>query len=202
MATYDNAYSRFIAWAKIVLPLLALAILSTLFLFSRGLDPGQTIPYADVDIEELAREPRITAPNYAGVTEDGAALSIFAQTARPDPDSPERVNALDLRAAIDAPDGLRIDITSAIGTMDSRRRQAELGGGVRVETSTGFTLRTDRLTTSLDGALMAADSVITADSPLGSISAGQMRLERGDGETNHYLLVFKGGVKLIYIPQD
>ncbi len=53
MATYDNTYSRVVAWLKILLPLLALAILSTLFLVARTIDPAQNIPYADVDIDEL-----------------------------------------------------------------------------------------------------------------------------------------------------
>ncbi|MFV2035238.1 MAG: LPS export ABC transporter periplasmic protein LptC [Halocynthiibacter sp.] len=200
MATYDNAYSRFIAWAKIILPLLALAILSTLFLFSRGIDTGQAIPYADVDIKELAREPRITLPNYAGVTADGAAISVIAQSARPDPDNPQQVNAADLFTAIDTPEGLRLEITSGSGTLNGQSRQANLSGGVVVQTSSGYNMRTAQLTTSLDGALLTADSEITADGPLGSLIAGQMLLKRAESGAGSYLLVFKGGVKLIYTP--
>ena len=38
MAIPDNLHSRMVFWLKILLPILALAILSTLFLFSRRID--------------------------------------------------------------------------------------------------------------------------------------------------------------------
>ena len=59
MTMYDNSYSRFVALTKVILPIIALGILSTLFLFSRNIDPTQSIPYADVDVEGLAREQQI-----------------------------------------------------------------------------------------------------------------------------------------------
>jgi lipopolysaccharide export system protein LptC len=82
-AGHENLHSRVVAWLKIILPLTALGILSTLFLFSRTIDPSDAIPYATVDVEERAREPRVTAPAYAGVTSDGARLSMTAAEARP-----------------------------------------------------------------------------------------------------------------------
>ncbi|HDR29767.1 MAG TPA: hypothetical protein ENN83_14595, partial [Rhodovulum sp.] len=63
MASHDNAYSRFIALAKIVLPLAALGILSTLFLISRDTPSGDDLPYSRVAVDELIREQRIGAPN-------------------------------------------------------------------------------------------------------------------------------------------
>jgi lipopolysaccharide export system protein LptC len=82
MARRDR-HSRVVGWLKVALPLAALAILSTLFLLSDRIDPEDALPYAEVDVEELAREPRMTAPTYAGMTTDGAALSLTAVEARP-----------------------------------------------------------------------------------------------------------------------
>jgi len=67
MAACDNTYSRVVAWLRIALPLLALAILSTLFLLARTIDPAQNLPYADIDIDELTREQRIGNPQFAAV---------------------------------------------------------------------------------------------------------------------------------------
>ena len=47
--------TRTVRWLRVLLPLLALAMLSTLFLFSRGSDGESQIPYADVDAEAMAR---------------------------------------------------------------------------------------------------------------------------------------------------
>ena len=42
--------TRTVRWLRVLLPLAALAMLSTLFLFSRGGDSESQIPYADVEI--------------------------------------------------------------------------------------------------------------------------------------------------------
>ena len=46
MARLD-LHSRLVTWAKVALPLAALAILSTLFLLADRIDPTAAIPYAD-----------------------------------------------------------------------------------------------------------------------------------------------------------
>ena len=81
MARRDR-HSRVVGWLKVALPLAALAILSTLFLLSDRIDPEDALPYAEVDVEDLAREPRMTAPTYAGMTTDGAALTLTATEAQ------------------------------------------------------------------------------------------------------------------------
>ena len=82
MARADR-HTRVVGWLKVALPPAALAILSTLFLVARRIDPEAALPYAEVDVEDLAREPRMTAPTYAGLTSDGAALTLSAKEARP-----------------------------------------------------------------------------------------------------------------------
>ena len=78
-----DRHTRVVGWLKVMLPLTALAILSTLFLVARRIDPEAALPYAEVDVEDLAREPRMTAPTYAGTTEDGASVTLTADEARP-----------------------------------------------------------------------------------------------------------------------
>ena len=66
MARADNAWSRWVALLKIVLPLIALALLSSIFLLSRTIDPTATIPFTEVDVEDRVREPRLTEPKFSG----------------------------------------------------------------------------------------------------------------------------------------
>ena len=86
----SNAYSRFVAWVKVILPLLALALLSTLFLFSRTPAPNRAIPFANVDVEELAREQSLGRPRFAGTLSDGREVIFTADRATPvaDPVTP------------------------------------------------------------------------------------------------------------------
>jgi len=200
MISYDNNYSRFVAFTKVILPIIALGILSTLFLFSRNIDPSQSIPFADVDVEELARDQRIGAPNYAGVTEDGSAISITAKSAQPSAENPNILTASELTAVIEDVSGGRIDMTSEQGQIDTDQQIVTLGGGVLIETSTGYTINTSGITTKLDVLSMVSDGQITATGPLGTINAGQMVLETQNKPDESHLLVFKGGVKLVYDP--
>ena len=62
MAGQTNLHSTVVAWLKVALALIALAMLSTLFLFSDKIDPSDAIPFAEVDIADRIREPRLTMP--------------------------------------------------------------------------------------------------------------------------------------------
>ncbi|SIO48887.1 lipopolysaccharide export system protein LptC [Rhodovulum sp. ES.010] len=200
MASWDNTYSRFIALAKIVLPLAALGLLSTLFLISRGPGGGEDLPYAQVEIDELLREQRIGAPTYAGVTRDGTAIAVTAETARPDAEAPGRATAQRMRARLDLPDGSHADISAAQGTIDTAAQTAILDGRARIETSTGYQVRAARITSALGRTEVIADGPVDADGPPGRIDAGAMELTAAPGAETRYVLVFKDGVKLVYDP--
>ncbi len=202
MVASDNSYSRFIAAVKIVLPLAALALLSTLFLFSRTIDPTQAIPYSKVDVDQIVREQRVSAPNYTSVTKDGTAIAVTARTARPDITNPDRAEATDLTARLEFTDGTDVRITSDQGEIDTGKGFAVLDGDVVIDTSTGYHITTERLTTALDQTSVVADTTINADGPLGKLTAGHMTLEEDTDAPGQYLLVFKDRVKLIYDPQE
>lgn len=108
-----DTHTRLIGWLKILLPLMALAILSTLFLVARTVNPDDAIPYAEVDVAERLREPRMTAPTYAGLTEDGAALSVAANEARPAADDTTGPSATALIGVLETPDGGRTELVAA-----------------------------------------------------------------------------------------
>ena len=75
---------------------------------------------------------------------------------------------------------------------------AFLEGVVSVDTSDGFHLLTRDLTTRLDVTYAETKSAVRGEAPFGTLEAGGMLLSSGDGDGN--LLVFNGGVKLIYEP--
>lgn len=202
MSVYDNSYSRFVSLAKIVLPLTALALLSTLFLVARTVDPSKSIPFAEVDVQELAREQRISSPNYSGVTREGSAISIAAASARPDPANGSRVAATDLQARLETGDGGRYDLSSNSGEIDTDAGRAVLVGSVVVTTPTGYRITTEKLTTALKQTKLESVGDVQAVGPAGTLNAGQMVLTRAEegNEASGYLLVFKKGVKLVYTP--
>lgn len=198
---YDNTYSRVIAWLKIILPILALAILSTLFLVARTIDPAKNIPYADVDIEELTREQRIGSPDYSGITANGTAVRLKAQQAKPDPKDQNRIIGADIDAIIDLPDGRSFDITALSMEFDNTQRIARLGGGVVITSPQKIEMRTEILEIGLNTTRVASDTKSVVKTKTGTLTSGKFVMT-GDGTADKpYLMVFKGGVRLIYDPR-
>ncbi len=204
MALYDNAYSRLVAGLKIILPLLALGILSTLFLLSRNVEPSQELPYADVDAREFAREQRVGAPNYTGVASNGAAITVTADSARPQLTDPKVVLARNLTAEIKQTDGSTLNISSPDGTFNTETQNAVLTAGVLVTSSDGYRLTSETLDARMDGSRAETETPVLIEGPQNRIEAGSMIMELETGQDGRagYVVVFNEGVKLIYTPEQ
>lgn len=197
--TRADTHTRVVGWLKVALPLMALAVLSTLFLVTDQIDPEDALPYAKVDVEDLAREPRMTMPSYAGTTTDGAALSLTAEAARTATDnSPAKASGL--RLELVTPDGGRTELVAATAVMDDAAHEMVLSGGVTVTTSTGYRLETAEIAAKLDRTGLESRGPVTATSPAGRISADGMTLGQDIQTPGAYLLVFNGAVRLVYQP--
>lgn len=204
MATFDDFYARLVTWLKFGLPLAALAILSTLFLFARTNAPSVPTKIPGEATERSAAEPTISEPSFSGVTTDGTAYRVGARTARIAADNSRQFSATELSAFLQTPDNTRIDIAAPLGTYDVEARIAQLRQGVSLQTSDGYTIETEVLIANLKENSLATTGPVAAEGPLGKIEAGLMLFQQqsSDASTPIYELIFKDGVKLVYRPQD
>ena len=198
----DNRHTLLVGWAKIALPLLALALLSTLFLLSKRVDPSAAIPYAQVDVEKLARESALTRPEFSSVTQDGATLTVTAAQALPLPESGGGgASAKQLIAKLTARDGLVTDLSATQGRFDPSAGQITLQGSVAMQTSQGYRLSSALIEIETDRNTLVSPGPIQGAAPFGTLQAGAMTMtppESGAGDD----LVFNKGVKLIYQPKQ
>ena len=171
MVAHDNTYSLVVSWLKIILPLLALALPSTLFLVARTVDPRQTIPYADVDLDELAREARIGSPNFSGMTKDGAAVTVSARQASPDPNRQDVILGTGIDARLEGSDGVTFSFAANSLELDGPSNRAQLSDGVTLETSNGYSVGTEEMAVSLDWTHVVSKTRSTVTGPVGEISA-------------------------------
>ncbi len=199
MPGVDNFHSRLVAWAKMILPLGALALLSTLFLLARRPAEQPNIPFAE--IEAMARDQRITAPKFSGLTEDGAIIVISARSAQPDMTRPDTVSVDTMAFRMDNPDGSYVTVTATRGEVDGRSRIARFLGLARVETSTGYEMETNGLIAELDTGLVTSDGLLEIRAPFGELTAGKVTFQLSQDNTGQQIL-FTDGVRLIYRPQD
>lgn len=195
--TRDNLHSRVVVILKITLPLVALAILSSLFLFSAPIDPEDAIPYADVEIADRLAQPRMTGAGFSTVTSDGATLTLTADAAAPQVGG---AVVSGLKGLIETPDGARTEISATKGILDRERAVLQLSKGVELQTSQGYSIRSDEVRIATDRSFVESPGTVQASAPMGELTSGGMRMSvSADGKT--YLLVFNKGVRLVYLPK-
>lgn len=193
-----NFHTKAVRLGVVVLPVLALGLLSTLFLLARKVNPDDAIPFASVDVSERARDRQLTAPRFSGVSAEGTTFDLSARTARPDPVDARRMTAQTLRLMLVDTGGGEATLASARGEIDTGARSLMLDGDVRIDTTSGYSLRTESLEGTLGRLEVVAPGEVTGDGPLGRLRAGAMRLD--EDEDGVVRLLFTGGVDLLYTP--
>jgi lipopolysaccharide export system protein LptC len=201
MATAPGLYSRVVAVLKVGLPLVALGMLAALFLIQTEdrLAPG--LRFTEGDLAALGEGLRISNPTFTGTTRDGAPFRFTAEFVVPDAAPPTRAAIIGLQGELELPDGPTIRLDAAGGDLDLERQVLVLEGDVRVTTSDGYRLASERMTLDLAaGTLEAGDAVVT-EGPLGRIDSGSLAIApsaAGTDETHRFS--FGDGVRVVYDP--
>lgn len=189
--------SRVVAWLRVILPLTALALLSVLFLLGRKPEPDATIPYANVDPQELAERQAVTNPTYTGVTSNGSELTISGSEAVPGKSSGQG-SVTNVRLTLRAQDGRAADVSAGTAQLDDDR--AVLGDGVRMTTADGWVVTAPEFDATISEGILRADREVNVRAPFGDLTAGQMELRPTAPGNPDHVLDLKGGVRLIYRP--
>lgn len=187
--------TRIVRWLRVLLPLLALVMLSTLFLFSRKPANEPDIPYSDVGPSDIPLAQRMARLQYSGVTEDGAAVMLSAAHAAPGAGAGDGGAADDLRLTWRAQDGLAAELDAPDASIEDG--EIHLAGGVRMTTSSGWILTAPDFFAQMAQSQITAPAQVRGNAPFGDLSAGSMTLTRVEGE---HVLNFKDGVRLVYQP--
>lgn len=191
---------------RLALPLGALALLSTVFLVSRGIDPQRAVEMSEIDVEELTREPRVGGARFAGVTQDDTAMTISARSVRSTGDLRDGGPILLLldtpQGALQFPSGRNALFQGAEGRIDQAEDEISLRGSVVLETSDGYRVTMPELISAIQTTHVRGLGGITGHAPAGEISADSVELLQSGGQDGGYLLAFKGNVRLIYRPDE
>ena len=198
MRSFTDRRTRLVTWLKVLLPLVALGLLSTLFLLARTTDPDLAIRYSDVDVSELSKDQQVTGPAYAGITRDGATISVTASTVRPQDGDPRMLDAATVAGRFELRSGTVADMTAPEAVIDTAGDLARFQGGVVILSSDGHQFETETLLASLAIADVRADTEVRARGPHGTLQAGAMRITQDD--EGGYVAVFTNGVRLVYTP--
>ncbi len=191
---------------RLVLPFGALVLLSMIFLASRSVDPSQAVALAELDIEELTREPRIGTARFATVTTDDMAVVIDAKTVRspanPQPGDP-------VRLMLEDPDGVaefgidsQVLFRSDHGQLDQMTNLLTMTGAVQLQDENGYVVNMEMLEAFMDRSRLEGTGGIHGHGPPGEITSQSLTITPLQSGENGYLLDFIGDVRLLYIPTE
>jgi lipopolysaccharide export system protein LptC len=195
---------------RLGLPLGALALMSTIFLASRHVDPNRAAALSNLNLEEITREPRIGQARIATVTPENAALTIAARTIRSVADLKTRAP---LHLKMDAPEGT-LDFSSGTGLrfaadegeITQAGNRVTLDQNVTLQSDSGYALRMQTLHTDLQGSVFESVGPVSGTGPAGQIAAQTLTVTalapRDSHPNSGYLLAFAGDVRLLYQPQQ
>ncbi|MDU8942388.1 LPS export ABC transporter periplasmic protein LptC [Ovoidimarina sediminis] len=198
---YENFHSRLVAWMKILLPLAALSILSSVVFFARENEDVRDIPFLMTG-ETDAPDQRIAAPEYQALTDDGARVKLTAREVTPSEEDEGWLDISNVAGRIETRSGRVFQATAPGGRVNFSVDEAELSGIVSVDTSDGFHMLSDALRLKLDSTFAETGGAVRGEAPFGVLEAGGMRLGEAEGSLGSELMVFNGGVKLVYQPRQ
>ena len=194
-----DGYSRLIAWLKVLLPLMALALLSTLFLLSRDRDNVVEMPFAETEIRDRVAGQQVTEPYFSGVSPNGDRIVVAAERLVTIDGQIGENQIAEVSAQFDLTDGTRVNLVADEGRVSMTKSEADLSGDVHFTTSSGFTLSSEYFVALINRLDIRSPGPVEGDGPFGTLDAGAMAYRAIEGQESPHLL-FTNRVKLIYKP--
>ena len=196
--TFDDGYSAFVAWLKTLLPIVALGLLSTIFLFSGKVDVTQSLPYAERNIAEIIREQRITQPYFTGIASNGTEIALSAAYASPQVEKAHILEITDLSVVLRSTSDRMVQVTAGRGALDSARQTAQISTDVHIAALPDFWVTTEALDMNFNQGFISAKGGFQGVTALGAITAGEMHLQMTADDQQ---IVFLHDVRLVYSPK-
>lgn len=165
---------------KIVLPLFAVGVFASFFIFSGGYD--DRISFDGVDLASLDEGLKIANPKFEGVTAKGEPFTVTAVSALPDGPDPDEVKLDTVKGEIDTADGRKVTVGASAGVLYPKAKTVDLTDGVHLKTSDGYSLTAQTGSFDSRAGELTANGAVTVVGPMGRITAEHMRAIRKKGD--------------------
>lgn len=196
-----DRYSQTVTFLKVALPLVALGLLSTVFLISRAVTPIATVPFADAEVQQRVANQQVSGPFFSGTSPKGDQIAFIAERLTSPTGEIGSNRAEEVIVQVDLASGEQVMLEADLATVDIADNRSELIGSVEIITSSGYQLWSDRLELALSGVDVTSPGDVRGKLAVGTIEAGGMRLFVPD-DSNNAQLLFTNGVKMIYETQN
>ncbi len=201
MAVAPDLYSRFVVILKVALPLVALGMLSALFLIQTDdrLGGGELV-FSRGDLAALGSGLRVSDATFSGTTRGDDRFRFTAELVRPDAAPPTRADVTGISGTIDLLDGPSVSMRAPGGSLDIASENLTLTGEVGIETSDGYRIRTGAVAIDLRAGTLQSGEPVTGEGPLGRIDAGSLEISPAATGIDARRFFFGNGVRVVYDP--
>jgi lipopolysaccharide export system protein LptC len=186
-------YSRFVGWAKLLLPLGAGALLLILAgwpYLSTGVDRLRSL-FPKLDSAQV-RDLRMVNPRYSGVDKEKRPFTLTADTARQNTDNSDLVGLEAPKADIMTKEGAWVVVTSKTGIYQPDNHFLDMFGNVTLFHDKGYEFHTAQARVDLDAGSAEGNQPIDGVGPTSTINGEGFRiLNKGD------TVLFTGKSKLV-----
>jgi len=203
MQNFIRSYSVAVKWAKFVMPIIAVMLFTSIFVFGKK----DALRSGTISIDEktinLTTDQKITNPQFSGLTNLGDSFILKALEAMPDSPTPEKIDLINPSLKFDALQGVGFKISSKNGSVNFIKQSAELNGNVYIDMTNGYKAISEKIQLNLKLGKLIAPGSVEASGPYGKIIAGSMELFKNFDNKAAQVngnLNFSDGVTLIYLP--
>ena len=203
MQNFIKSYSRAVKWAKFIMPVIAVMLLASVFIFGKEDALRSGTISIDIDTINLTTDQKITNPQFSGLTNLGDSFILKAIEAMPDSPTPEKIDLISPSLEFDALQGVGFKISSNNGSVNFIEQSAKLNGNVYIYMTNGYKAISEKIQLNLKLGNLIAPGSVEVSGPYGKIIAGSMELFKDiDNKTSlvNGNLNFSDGVTLIYLP--
>lgn len=191
-----GGYSRFVAIAKLVLPLVAVALLALVWAWPnlRGSDARFRLGFSDLVTRDTTG-PSMVNPRYVGTDSQKQPFAITSDAARNSLLDRMKIDLVVPKGDIALSDGSWLILAADTGVYARTAKTLELFGGVTLFHDSGYEIRTDSAYVDLEKSTAEGYRPVHGHGPFGDLRAeGFVLLEKGK------VIRFTGKAKLVLYP--
>ncbi|MBL6855595.1 MAG: LPS export ABC transporter periplasmic protein LptC [Rhodobacteraceae bacterium] len=194
-----NSYSKMITILKILLPSIALLILSFLFFLPDHRTKLQAVNKIDKSILQVINKAGINQPSLRGTLASGSNLELYAKSVLPKNKDKSIIEVDEITARLEIDKKSWATAFANKGLINTTEKTAEMVGSVKIRGFKKIQIDASDLKIFYQRALVTTKKPVSMRGKFGMISAGSaefydMNQKLGEG----YVLLFDKGVKMVY----
>jgi len=195
----DDKYSTLVAIFKVMLPCLALIILSALFLLPDNRTKIKALNTIDKSTLDIVKKSGVNKPSFRGTLASGSNLELYATEIITKNNDKNIIEINEISARLELNKNNWATASAKKGVVNISEQTAEMVGEVSVKGSNGVLIETSDLKVFYAKSLVKTEEAVFMKGPFGTITAGSAEFyDMNQSSGIGYVLLFNKGVKMKY----